>query len=48
MFTKDSYLVKLYVSAINDENDPMTLEKVPNVSNLIEVVTSIINPTPKG
>jgi len=43
MFNKNSGLVKIWVGLVlNPEND-YTLEDVPKISNLQEVVTSVVN-----
>lgn len=43
MFNKNSGLVNIWVGlVVNPEND-YTIEDVPNISNLQEVVASVIN-----
>lgn len=41
MFNKDSGLVKVWVTLI--QNGTYTIDQVPNLSNLKEVVESVLN-----
>lgn len=43
MFNKDSAIVKIWVKNINDSNSNYTLEDVPKLLNLHDVVSSIVN-----
>ena len=43
MFNENSGLVKIWVRAIQDVNDPRTLDDVPNISNLREVVSQLLD-----
>lgn len=43
MFNKDSGLVKIWVRLLNSKDSLYTIDNVPNISNLKEVVLSLIN-----
>lgn len=42
-FTENSMLVKLWVKWLTKDNSLYTLEDVPNISNLREVVEGVVN-----
>lgn len=42
-FTENSMLVQLWVKWLTKENSPYTLEDVPNLYNLKEVVEGVVN-----
>jgi len=43
MFNENSGLVKIWVRAIQDVNDQRSLDDVPDISNLREVVSQLLN-----
>lgn len=43
MFNKDSGLVKIWVRLLSSKDSLYTIDNVPNISNLKEVVLSLIN-----
>lgn len=43
MFNKDSGLVQVWVRLLKEENSGYTIEDVPEISNLREVVSSLLN-----
>ena len=43
MFNKNSGLVKIWVGLVLNPENEYTIEDVPKISNLQEVVTSVIN-----
>ena len=43
MFNKDSGLVQVWVRLLKEENSGYTIEDVPEISNLREVVYSLLN-----
>lgn len=43
MFNETSGLVRIWVRNIEDENSPYAREDVPNLSNLREVVYSVLD-----
>ena len=43
MFNKDSGLVQVWVRLLKEENSGYTIEDVPEISNLREVVASLLN-----
>lgn len=43
MFNKDSGLVKIWVRLLSSKDSLYTIDNVPNISNLKEVVSSLIN-----
>lgn len=43
MFNKDSGLVKIWVRLLSSKDSIYTIDSVPNISNLKEVVLSLIN-----
>ena len=38
MFNENSGLVKIWVRLLNDKNSQYTIENIPNISNLREVI----------
>lgn len=38
MFDENSGLVKIWIRLLNDKNSQYTIENVPNISNLREIV----------
>lgn len=42
IFNKDSHLVGIWLKAIQDDSNSITLEDVPDLYNLKEVVESLI------
>lgn len=44
-FTKNSGLVKVWVSLVLDENSPYELADVPELFNLKDVVTEVVQDT---
>lgn len=42
IFDENSFLVRLYVKKINESNGTMTIEDVPKLYNLREVVEKLI------
>lgn len=42
IFNKDSYLVKLWLNKVKDKNSNITIDNVPTLFNLKEVVQSLI------
>ncbi len=45
MFNTESGLVKLWVKNIQAENSHYTMEMVPNISNLREIVYGVLDST---
>ena len=43
MFNKDSGLVKIWVRLLSSKDSLYTIDNVPNISNLKDVVLSLIN-----
>ena len=43
MFNKDSMLVKIWVKKISGEDSKYSLDDVPRLFNLYDVVSSIVN-----
>ena len=43
MFNKDSGLVKIWVRLLSSKDSLYTIDNVPNISNLKEVVLSLIH-----
>ena len=43
MFNKDSGLVKIWIRLLSSKDSLYTIDNVPNISNLKEVVLSLIN-----
>ena len=43
MFNKDSGLVKIWVRLLSSKDSLYTIDNVPNISNLKEIVLSLIN-----
>lgn len=43
MFNKDSGLVKIWVRLLSSKDSLYTIDNVPNISNLKEVVLSLID-----
>lgn len=43
ILTKDSGLVKVWVGLVLNPNSPYELKDVPNLFNLKEVVTEVVN-----
>ena len=43
MFNKDSGLVKIWVRLLSSKDSIYTIDSIPNISNLKEVVLSLIN-----
>lgn len=43
MFNENSGLVKIWVRTIQDPKDPRTIDDVPDISNLREVVASLVS-----
>ena len=43
MFNKDSGLVKIWVRLLSSKDSLYTIDNIPNISNLKEVVLSLIN-----
>lgn len=43
MFNKNSGLVKVWVGLVMNPNNEYTLEDVPKIGNLQEVVTAVVN-----
>ena len=42
MFNKDSGLVKIWVRLLTSENNLYTIDDIPNISNLKEIILSLI------
>lgn len=43
MFNENSGLVKIWVRLLSSKDSPYTIDSIPNISNLKEVVLSFIN-----
>lgn len=44
VFDENSGLVRVWVGLLNKENSPYTIDSVPNIGNLRDVVSSLYTP----